>query len=62
MTPAFTSSSLNFPISASSFSLGITPASLSFVALTSTMNRISSSPFGRYSRALDRTTTEIPPK
>ena len=40
MTPAFTSSSLNLPISASSFSLGITPASEFFVALTITMTRI----------------------
>src|SRR5262245_41381875 len=40
ITPAFTNSSLNFPMSASSFWLGMTPASESFVALTITMNRI----------------------
>jgi hypothetical protein len=40
MTPAFTSSSLNSPISRSSFSLGITPASELFVALIMTMTRI----------------------
>ncbi len=40
ITPAFTSSSLNFPISVRSFSLGMTPASESLSALTSTMNRI----------------------
>src|SRR5262245_57081021 len=40
MTPAFTSSSLKFPISRSSFSLGITPASEFFVALMSTITRI----------------------
>src|SRR6478672_6408825 len=40
MTPAFTSSSLNRPMSASSFSLGIMPASLFRVAFTITMNRI----------------------
>jgi membrane-bound lytic murein transglycosylase B len=40
MMPAFTSSSLNLPMSASSFSLGITPASEFFVALTITMTRI----------------------
>src|SRR5262245_58867948 len=40
ITPALTSSSLNLPMSASSFSLGITPASEFFVALTITMTRI----------------------
>src|SRR5262245_38265 len=40
MMPAFTSSSLNLPISARSFSLGITPASDFAVALTITMTRI----------------------
>src|SRR5262249_48743903 len=40
ITPALTNSSLNFPISAKSFSLGMTPASLFLVALTITMNRI----------------------
>ena len=40
ITPAFTSSSLNLPISARSFSSGSTPASESLVALTMIMNRI----------------------
>src|SRR5580765_4097469 len=40
ITPAFASSSLNLPMSARSFGLGITPASDSFVALTITINRI----------------------
>ena len=40
MMPALTSSSLNLPISASSFSLGIMPASLFFEALTITMTLI----------------------
>jgi hypothetical protein len=40
MMPAFTSSSLNLPMSASSFSLGITPASEFLVALTITITRI----------------------
>src|SRR5262245_23896741 len=40
MMPAATSSSLNRPISASSRSLGITPASEFFVAFTMTMTRI----------------------
>src|SRR5262245_22823617 len=40
MTPAFTSSSLYFPMSVRSFSLGMIPASESLVALTITMNRI----------------------
>src|SRR5262245_9985105 len=40
ITPAFTSSSLYFPISASSFSLGITPASVFLSALSRIMNRI----------------------
>src|SRR2546427_11066245 len=44
-TPAFTSSSLYFPISARSFWLGRTPASESLLALTITMNRIGMSPF-----------------
>src|SRR5437867_6080394 len=42
ITPAFTSSSLNRPISVNSFSLGIWPASVSLVALIMTMNRIAS--------------------
>src|SRR5688500_13303250 len=40
ITPALISSSLNLPMSASSCSVGITPASDSFDALTSTMKRI----------------------
>ena len=40
MTPALTSSSLNFPMSVRSFSLGITPASEFLVAFTITMTRI----------------------
>src|SRR5439155_21743900 len=40
ITPAFTSSSLYFPIAARSFSSGITPASESLLALTMIMNRI----------------------
>src|SRR5262249_54235187 len=51
ITPAFTSSSLNFPIAASSFSSGITPASESLVALTIAMNRIVVSPRCSGSRA-----------
>ncbi len=39
-TPAFTSSSLNLPMTASSCALGITPASESLLALTSTMTFI----------------------
>ena len=46
ITPAFTSSSLNFPISVRSFSSGRTPASESLSALTITMNRIVVSPCG----------------
>ena len=38
--PALTSSSLYLPISVSSFSLGMTPASLFFVAFTITMTFI----------------------
>src|SRR5204862_503909 len=45
-TPAFTNSSLYFPISVRSCSLGITPASLSLVALTKIMNRIVITPSG----------------
>src|SRR5260370_30091159 len=41
-TPALIRSSLNFPISARSSSLGRAPASEDLVALTITMNRISS--------------------
>ena len=41
MMPAFTSSSLNLPMSESSFSLGMTPASLFFVAFTITMTFMS---------------------
>src|SRR5215211_6327486 len=44
MTPAFTSSSLNAPISANSCSVGSTPFSLSWLALTIAMNRIAVSP------------------
>lgn len=40
MTAAFTNSWLYFPISASSFSLGMTLASEFLVALTITMTRI----------------------
>src|SRR5215468_8370863 len=40
MMPALTSSSLKLPMSASSFSEGITPFSEFFVALTMTMTRI----------------------
>src|SRR6266850_7778206 len=46
ITPAFTSFSLNFPISARRLSSGRTPASESLVALTITMNRIEISPLG----------------
>src|SRR6266496_4162980 len=46
ITPAFTSSSLYFPISVRSSLLGRTPASESLFALTITMNRIVVSPFG----------------
>src|SRR5262249_39825499 len=42
ITPAFASSSLNLPMSASSFSLGMMPASEFLSAFTITMNRISS--------------------
>jgi hypothetical protein len=45
MIPAFTSSSLYFPISASISVLGITPASVSSFALTNTRTRIVGSPF-----------------
>ena len=44
ITPAFTSSSLNFPMSARSFWLGMIPASESLVAFTMTMKRIVVSP------------------
>ncbi|MOA31495.1 hypothetical protein D3C78_1526570 [compost metagenome] len=44
ITPAWTSSSLKAPIAANSSCVGITPASLSFVALTITMNRMWISP------------------
>src|SRR5262245_24551072 len=40
ITPAFTSSSLNLPISVRSCWFGMTPASESYVALTKIMNRI----------------------
>src|SRR5207244_550886 len=46
ITPAFASSSLYFPISVRSSSLGITPASESLVALTRIMNRIVVPPSG----------------
>src|SRR5262249_43352196 len=45
MTPAFTSSSLNFPISVRIFSSGSTPASESLSALTITITRIVISPY-----------------
>src|SRR5438132_4284500 len=54
ITPAFTSSSLNLPISVSSCSLGITPASESLVALIKIMNRIFVSPIVRRRRASRR--------
>ncbi len=41
MTPALTSSSLNLPMSASSFASGIAPASDSLLALTMTITRMS---------------------
>jgi hypothetical protein len=44
MTPAFTSSSLYFPISVRSRSLGISPASVFASALMITMNRIVGTP------------------
>src|SRR6266568_3953490 len=40
ITPAFSSSMLNFPIAVRIFSSGRTPASESLLALTSTMTRI----------------------
>src|SRR5262249_48895735 len=43
ITPAFASCSLNLPISVRIFSSGITPASLSLLALTITMKRIGGS-------------------
>src|SRR5262249_20874821 len=59
-TPALASSSLYFVISAMSVSLGMTPASLSWLALTIIMNRIAGSPSGFRDRgsdpALSRTT------
>src|SRR5580765_9032071 len=46
MTPAFTSSSLYFPMSVSNFSVGICPASDSLLAFTITITRIvTSCPF-----------------
>jgi hypothetical protein len=45
ITPAFASSSLNFPISARSCWLGISPASESFVVLIRIMNRMAVFPF-----------------
>src|SRR5437879_5457778 len=51
ITPAFTSSALNFPIAVSSSALGMMPASESFVALTITMTRIVLSPLGFVLRA-----------
>src|SRR5262249_11141566 len=44
ITPAFTRSSLYFPIAASNSSLGITPASVSLLALIMTITRIVISP------------------
>src|SRR6185295_2700317 len=46
MMPAFTSSSLNCPISVSNFSLGRTPASVSWLAFRMIMNRIVVAPSG----------------
>jgi hypothetical protein len=46
--PAFTSSSLNFPISVSSPSSGKAPASVSLLALITTMTRIVVSPSGSF--------------
>src|SRR5215813_27503 len=46
ITPAFTNSSLYFPISASIFSLGISPASVLSFALIRTMTRNVISPYG----------------
>jgi len=46
-TPAFTSSSLYFPISVRSFSSGRTPASVFLSALTRIMNRIMVTPCGK---------------
>jgi hypothetical protein len=43
-TPAFINSSLYLPIAESSSSLGMTPASVSLLALTIIMNRIGASP------------------
>src|SRR5205823_9282663 len=45
-TPAFTNSSLYLPMSVSSFSLGMTPASVFLSALTIIMNRMVTSPSG----------------
>ncbi len=44
MMPALTSSSLYLPMASSSSVVGMLPASLSFVAFTSTMTRIRLSP------------------
>src|SRR5437868_12089063 len=50
-TPAFTNSSLYLPMSVSSFSLGMTPASVFLSALTIIMNRMVTSPSGLGLRA-----------
>src|SRR5262245_28293988 len=55
ITPAFTSSSLNLPMSAKSFSLPMTPDSDSLFALTMTMNRMCILLVRVGSGALDRT-------
>src|SRR5262249_24947751 len=58
ITPAFTSSWLYFVMSASSCSEGRTPASVSAVALTITMNRISVSSRRRFARVSPSTSNE----
>src|SRR5438105_13845775 len=50
-TPAFTNSSLYLPMSVSSFSLGMTPASVFLSALTIIMNHMVISPLGLGLRA-----------
>ena len=55
-TPAFTSSSLYFHISARSTWLGSTPASVSLLALTITMTRIVVPPLSVSSSGRDRRT------
>src|SRR5437588_4201103 len=55
MTPAFTISSLNLPIAVSISVLGITPASVSLLAFTITMNRIVTLHFVSIPKASSRT-------